>query len=454
MKIKKNLCGKSLLSLAKNSFERLGDHRSSYEISLPDAFLSGLAVFKLKMPSLLKFEEFLEEENHERNLKNIFSIEDIPSDTQLRSILDKVPYHELFTVYKDIFRVLKNEKAIDKFKYDIPGEKPFYLVSSDGTGFFSSSKVRCDHCLVKKIKNKDEDDELMYHHQMLGSAIVHPQMKTVLPFAPEPIMAQDGLAKNDCERNSIKRFFYRLKDDHPGLRFCILADALHSTVDNFKLIKGMNWNAIIGVKPDSHKTLFKQMRERSDEIKEVTIVDEIGDKVKKKRTRIYRFGNGLFMTLGSDLEVNVLDFEEKIEWEGKRGPTKKISRFTWATTIELNENNIYHIMKAGRSRWKCENEVFNTLKNQGYHLEHNYGHGKENLSANFAILMFLAFLMDQIEETFCDLFKKAREKLRTKYSLWENIRVVFHFFNNNNWTELIYRIVYKESGAKLKINTS
>lgn len=454
MKKKKNLCGESFLKISKKSFQIVPDTRKSSSISLVDALMSGLAVFKLKMPSLLKFEEFKAEDHHLQNIKNIFSISNVPSDTQLREILDPVPYYELFQPFKDIFRVVQGEKALNQFKYQIPGNEDVYLVSNDGTGFFSSSKIKCNHCLVKKVKNKDEEDELMYHHQMLGSAIVHPGKKTVIPFAPEPIMNSDGQAKNDCERNSAKRLFYRLKDDHPGLNFCILGDSLFTTVPNFNIIHSHKWQAILGIKPGSHKTIFDQFNERPEEMNSIVVIDEIGEKVKKKRTRTYKYKNGLYLTLDSDVVVNVLDFEEVIEWNGKNGPEKKRVHFSWATTIEITDENIYQIMKAGRSRWKCENEVFNTLKNQGYHLEHNYGHGQENLSANFAILMFLAFMIDQLEESFCELFQAARTIKRTKYSLWEKIRSLFDMFNIDNWTELILGVMKKSFGALPDTNTS
>ena len=134
-------------------------------------------------------------------------------------------------------------------------------------------------------------------------------------------------------------------------------------------------------------------------------------------------------------------------------PKRKKVHFTWASTIEITDNNIYELMKAGRSRWKCENEVFNTLKNQGYYLEHNYGHGNKNLSANFAILMFLAFMIDQLEESFCDLFKAARKKERTKYSLWEQLRSLFKMFVIENWTDLIKGIQIKNLGNLSAVNT-
>jgi hypothetical protein len=68
---------------------------------------------------------------------------------------------------------------------------------------------------------------------------------------------------------------------------------------------------------------------------------------------------------------------------------------------------VYELERAGWTRWKIENETFNTLKNQGYNLEHNYGHGNKNLCSVFGILMMLAFLVDQIQQACCKLFQAA-----------------------------------------------
>jgi len=89
----------------------------------------------------------------------------------------------------------------------------------------------------------------------LRCAIVYPNKKTVLPFAPKPIMSQDGEEKNDCERVVAKRLFYRLKDEHPGLLFCILGDSLFATAPNFQLIQSHRWEGILEVKPRPYKTL-------------------------------------------------------------------------------------------------------------------------------------------------------------------------------------------------------
>ena len=101
------------------------------------------------------------------------------------------------------------------------------------------------------------------------------------------------------------------------------------------------------------------------------------------------------------------------------------------------------ITRGGRARWHIENETFNTLKNQGYHFEHNFGHGYKNLSTVFAMLMMLAFLIDQTEQFCCGLFQGALKKLNSKKSrLWRRVKGFFEFHVVNSW-EALYRAIIK-----------
>lgn len=118
------------------------------------------------------------------------------------------------------------------------------------------------------------------------------------------------------------------------------------------------------------------------------------------------------------MKVNFLWFEEINE-------LGKVTRWTWATSLPLTRQTVEKVMKAGRARWKIENETFNTLKNQGYNFEHNYGHGAQYLATVLAMLMMLAFLVDQIQERCCEIFGQLRANLRTRAKLWETMRSLF-----------------------------
>ena len=80
------------------------------------------------------------------------------------------------------------------------------------------------------------------------------------------------------------------------------------------------------------------------------------------------------------------------------------SMFSRVTDQRVTAETVQALALGGRSRWRIENETFNTLKNQGYHFEHNYGHGKQRLSTVLMILMMLAFLVDQVQQACCPLY--------------------------------------------------
>ena len=121
---------------------------------------------------------------------------------------------------------------------------------------------------------------------------------------------------------------------------------------------------------------------------------------------------------------------------------KKMMHFSWVTDLHVTEENVSKIMRGGRARWRIENETFNTLKNQGYQFEHNFGHGKKNLSVVFAMLMMLAFLVDQVQQLACRLFQAVWAKLGSKRSLWEQMRALFFGYRFDSMEDLFKALLY------------
>jgi hypothetical protein len=132
--------------------------------------------------------------------------------------------------------------------------------------------------------------------------------------------------------------------------------------------------------------------------------------------------------------VNFLEY-----WEIKKDGVK---HFSWVTDITIDRENAYVLMRGGRARWKVENETFNTLKNQGYHLEHNYGLGNKHLSTIFILIMMLAFLVDQSQQLCCTLFQSVWKKVGSKRSLWEQMRGMFQNFKLESMEMLYLALLY------------
>ncbi|HEY5865670.1 MAG TPA: hypothetical protein VI542_08995 [Candidatus Tectomicrobia bacterium] len=99
-------------------------------------------------------------------------------------------------------------------------------------------------------------------------------------------------------------------------------------------------------------------------------------------------------------------------------------------------------MQGGRARWKIEKETCHTRKNQGYHFEHNSGHGEKNLSVVFAMLMLLAFLVDQTQQLCCALFQAVWAKLGSKRLLWERMRARFYDYALTSMRQLFEALLY------------
>jgi hypothetical protein len=407
--LRKNLSADALYRTLRSGFRQIPDRRANPAISLADALMSALAMFTLKDPSLLAFDERRRDPND--NFRTIFGMDHVPCDSQMREILDPIDPDDLRPLYTEVFRGLQRGKVLEEYVF----LDDAYLLALDGTGYFSSKTIHCPSCIVKHHRN----GSVSYSHQLLGAAIVHPDFQEVIPLAPEPIIKQDGVVKNDCERNATRRWLKRFRQDHPRLKVIVIEDALSSNAPHLCDLREANAQFILGVKPGDHAFLFRHLREADEANRTATLTQTDTDTGLLQHFRWHH--NMPLNESNADELVHVLEY-----WEVH--PDGRVQQFSWITDRTLSSDTVDRVMRGGRARWKIENETFNTLKNQGDHLEHNFGHGQQNLSVVFAFLMMLAFLVDQVQQRCCPLFQAAWDKMQTKRHLWEEIRHLFQAF--------------------------
>jgi hypothetical protein len=421
--VRKSLCADALISFVYQKFQQIPDPRklSRSDISFPDVLMSGLAIFGLKFPSLLSYDE--NRAAYAENLRTLYHVNQAPSDTYLRERLDELDPKFIRPAFKRIFTELQRGKCLEEFEF-LEG---YYLLALDGTGEFSSSKVSCPHCCKKEHK----DGSATYYHQMLGACIVHPEKSNVIPLCPETIQNGDGSEKNDCERNAAKRFIENFKREHPHLKVILLGDGIASNAPYIRLAE-QNWmKYIFGAKPGDHKALFDAV-EASDETQYYEILDDKGF------LHQFRYLNNVSLNKSNqDVCVNFLEYMQT-------DPKGKETRFSWVTNIWITQNNVFMIMRGGRARWKIENETFNTLKNLGYNFEHNYGHGKKHLSTVLCLLMLLAFLIDQAQGIACNLFQAVKKRSGSCRGMWEKMRVLFQCLQIPSWERFYQFMTSKE----------
>jgi hypothetical protein len=405
--VRKHLSADALFGLLRSGFAAIPDHRPGRpDIALTDALMAAFALFSLKSPSLLAFDR----ERTEGNLHRVYGIERVPCDTAMREILDPVEPASLRPLFQAVFRALQRGTVLE----DMVFVEGHYLLALDGTGYFSSTQIHCASCL----ETQHRTGTVTYRHQMLGAALIHPDRREVIPLMPEPIIKSDGAEKNDCERNAAKRFITKLRQAHPHLKVIVTEDSLSSNAPHIEVLHDHHCHYILGVKEGDHPFLYQQVA-AAEQAGRVTSYDR--DDPETGLRHRFRFVSDVPLNAShTDLRVNFL---ECWEWDGDH-----VQHFSWVTDLRVNKGTVYQIMRGGRARWRIENETFNTLKNQGYHFEHNFGHGYQHLSVVFAVLMMLAFCGDQIQQLCCPLFQAVWAKLGSKRRLWEKMRALFYTY--------------------------
>lgn len=429
---KKHLSATGLLNQVRKVFSQISGEQNTQrkgpksKISICDCLMSGLAIFGLKYPSLLQFEHDSQEGGPiHHNLKSLYQVQQVPCDTYLRECLDDVNSVDIRPAYKKIFAAFQRGKGLEKYEfYD-----GHYLVLGDGTEYYSSQKVHCDNCCRREHK----DGKVTYYHQMMTAVIAHPDHATVIPFCPEPVIKGDGMTKNDCERNASERLYRHIRREHPHLKLIVTEDGIGSNGPHILLLNELEMGYILVVKPDGNKSLF-------DFIKGCTL-EKTEYRDGEYRVVIQFVNNVPLNDTYPDLHVNF--FEARVY----DGEGNQIYYNTWITGFTVTKNNAYCLYRGGRAKWKIENEAFNTIKNQGYNFEHNYGHGKHNLSTVFALLMMLAFLIDQLQQACCGLFQEAWKGSKTKVRLWARLRAYFMTWKINSWEDLWRAIASGHVGA-------
>jgi len=382
---------------------------------LPNVLMAAFAMFSLKDPSLLAFQERINDEA----IKSLYHLDAIPSDSQMRDVLDPIDPERLNECFLDIFYELQRGGVLKDFVFD----DGYYLIAIDGTGHFCSTTIRCEHCLEKKSKSGRTE----YHHQAVVATLVHPDRRETFPLAIEPIVKQDGENKNDCERNATRRLLKRLRQQHPKLKMMIVEDGLASNGPHIHDLKEWGFSFLLGAKPGDHKHLFDQFIQANDRDEVETTTDDL----KGGGLGQTQYACGLPLNASqSDLMINLL---QRYEYNAAGDA---VLRFSWVTDRDVKPSLRSLYVRGGRSRWRIENETFNTLKNQGYHMEHNYGHGTQHLCTVLVTLMLLAFLVDQVQQACCPLFQAVLAKLKTRRELWDQLRSHFRHFTFTSFSQL------------------
>ncbi|MCP4724409.1 MAG: ISNCY family transposase [bacterium] len=401
--------------------------------SIEDISLAAFSIFFTQSPSFLAFQKGMMESRGASNCQTIFNMTEIPSDAQIRNVLDSVPPEAIYPVFDKITAMMNKDGILDDFRCI----KNDLLLILDGTQYFSSDKIHCSKC-SQKVK----DGKTTYSHSAITPALVTPRYRKALALAPEFIHKQDGTLKQDCERNAGKRWLARMGETLSPLGITLCGDDLYANQPFCEEVLEEDMNFLFVCKPKSHKWLYEWVgvNEKEGELHDFLREEKQG---KKKLTSHYRYTKNV--PLKDDDKALLVNWIE-VTITDDMGKQIYHNAFVTNHTID-DETMAIEIVNAGRARWKIENENNNTLKTKGYHLEHNFGHGKNNLSETLASLNILAFLFHSLMELSDKQYQLIRKTLPRRDMFFDDIRALTRYFCFDDWKHLMTTML---QGLKLE----
>jgi hypothetical protein len=406
--------------------EQLPDHRSGKNISyqIKDAALGAFSVFFTQSPSFLAHQRAMATRKGRSNAGSLFQIEEIPSDNQIRALVDPIGPEHLSPLFNDILRELEQAGELEQFRV-LEGQ---LLVSMDGTSYFSSKAIHCPNCQHRTTAT----GETTYYHTAITPVIVAPGRSQVLSLAPEYIVPQDGHDKQDCERMAAKRWLKHQAGQFKPYSVTLLGDDLYSNQPLCQLILAHKFNFILVCKPESHPILYEWLDSlaASDDIDQLTLRRWNG-----RFTEIITCRFVEEVPLRGGEAALLVNWAEVTITHSKTG--KQLYYNTFVTNHPLTEQTVIPIVEAGRARWKVENENNNVLKTKGYHLEHNFGHGHQYLASFLLTLNLLAFLFHTVLDLVDAKYRLLRQQLATRRTFFNDILTLTRYLYFDSWQHLL-----------------
>ncbi len=416
----------SLLGHLRQCCDSFPDKRRGINTTYPiaDIGMAAFSIFFMQSPSFLAYQRQLCDGHGRSNCETLFGLSKIPSDNHIRDMLDPADPALLYPVFSKILAELEKSGGLAAFRR--PGGH--VLIALDGTEYFCSDTIHCAQCSTRLRSN----GKIQYHHTVLAASLVAPGHNQVVPLEPEFIVPQDGAEKQDCESRAARRWLAAHGPQYARLKPIYLGDDLFSNQPICQAVLDAGGHFIFTCKPSSHKTIQEYIA--GVRLPTRTVVVKHGS---KQFTHRFRWMTGFPLRDTKDaLKVNWFEIEI-------RNPAGEVTyRNSYITDLRVNRANVADHAASGRSRWKVENETFYVLKTGGYHLEHNYGHGKKNLSALLVTFNLLAFAFHTVCDQAEEIWRMARAKAGSRAQFFARLVAATSFLIFPDWEDLALTLAF------------
>jgi len=305
------------------------------------------------------------------------TLEELPHYDTINNFLSRLDPAEMERIRDRMIRELFRKRSLEGFR--LFGK--YWCIAVDATGLFSFSERHCEHCLKAEHKSKEtgEVEKTVYYHNVLEAKLIAGDM--VFSIATEFIENEDeNVSKQDCELNAFKRLAAKLKSKYPKLPVCLLGDSLYACEPVFEICKENKWRYLFRFKDGRIKSVAEEFR----------TIKGLEEKQKENGTWVNEIDY-------NQRPVNLIEAEEEAKDRDKKA-------FVFITDIRITERNAGEIVRAGRSRWKIENEGFNNQKTNIGSIEH--------LSSRNYNAMKNHYLIAQIAEILRQLYVKGADAIK------------------------------------------
>jgi hypothetical protein len=392
------------------------------QYSMADLALAAFSVFFTQCPSFLSYQLGLEQARGRNNARSLFQVGQIPSDNHIRQTLDPIAPQHLFSLFDDLLKAFEQAGLLEEMR----AVQHTRLVALDATWYFSSQSqnVCCPNCSCLQ----HAEGKTTHFHSAITPVIVSPGHRQVVPLRPEFITPQDGQLKQDCEINAAKRWLAAHAERYSTGNDTLLGDDLYAHQPFCRQVLLHGFHFLFTCQPSSHATLHQWVQGLEPGRQLHTLNLRLKGKANRWEHYHYRWANGVPLTDGDDaLKVNWCELTITDSQGARR------YRNSFITDWAINADNIAGLVAAGRARGKIENESHNVLKNRGYHLEHNFGHGKQHLASLLATMNLLAFGLHTLLELVDGSYRLIRATLGRRQRFFQHLEALTSYLHFESW---------------------
>ena len=403
--------------------------------AIQDAARGAFGIFFTQSPSFLEYQRRLQHAKGHNHAQTLFDVAQMPCDNQGRTRLDPIAPSSLDAVFVERFGGLAQRRMLTHVR--TLGDP--LLGALDGPTYFASQAIHWPHCLTRQLSN----GPTLYDHAALSPVMVCPGHSQVIALPPAYILPPEGAITQDCERAAGKRWLDKPAEQVAPHGVTLLGDDLDSQQPFGASVLRHHCPFILTCQPDapaqlSERFAFGQANE--------AIAVHAGRHWHGRCTEVtlVRYINELLLRSGDDaLSGNRF---ESIVVNATTG--EHLSHHSSITNHPLTADNVVAVAQVGRGRWKIENENHNVLTTKGYHLEHNFGHGKQYLAACMLRLNLRALLCHTGLEWSDDKDALLRQVLARRQPFFQDIQAFMRCRVCDHWDPLMECMI---RGLKLEL---